>query len=69
MASDAHPHAYLLSPRPLPPCPELAKIFNKDSTNYHSLKRRFEQLAASVVSYGYFWVLASRGDGAWVHWQ
>jgi hypothetical protein len=33
------------------------------------LKRRFEQLAASMVSCGYFWVLASRGDGAWVHWQ
>jgi hypothetical protein len=30
------------------------------------LKRRFEQLAASVVSCGYSWVMASRGDGAWV---
>jgi hypothetical protein len=25
------------------------------------LQRRFEQLAAGVVSCGYFWVLASRG--------
>jgi hypothetical protein len=33
------------------------------------LKRQFEQLAASMASCGYLWVLASRGDGAWVHWQ
>jgi hypothetical protein len=30
------------------------------------LKRWFEQLAASMASCGYLWVLTSRGDGAWV---
>jgi hypothetical protein len=58
------------SPRPTPlalPCD--SKHIKKDPTNYHSLKRRFEKLAASVVSCGYLWVLASRGDGGLVHWQ
>jgi hypothetical protein len=31
-----------------------------------SWKRRFEQLAVSMASCGYSWVMASRGDGAWV---
>jgi hypothetical protein len=54
---------------PHAPCPAHSKNLKKDATNYHSLKRRFGQLAASVVSCGYFWVLASRGGWAWVHWQ
>jgi hypothetical protein len=57
------PHAPRLSPRSLP---RDSKIIQKDSTNYHSLKRWFEQLAASMASCGYLWVLTSRGDGAWV---
>jgi hypothetical protein len=53
----ADPRAYPLSPRD-------SNNIETDSTNYHSLKRLFEQLAASVVSCGYFWVLASRGGWA-----
>jgi hypothetical protein len=57
-APHACPHAPLPAPR--------GKILKKDSTNYHSLKRRFKQLAVSMASCGYSWVMASRGDGAWV---
>jgi hypothetical protein len=46
--------------------PRDSKNIKKDSTGYHSLKRRFEQSAVSMASCGYSLVMASRGDGAWV---
>jgi hypothetical protein len=57
------------SPPPAPvstPMPRDSKNIKKDSTNYHSLKRRFEQSAVSMASCGYSWVMASCDDGAWV---
>ena len=56
-APNACPHA---------PCPEIAKILKKTRLITNSLKRRFKQLAVSMASCGYSWVMASRGDGAWV---
>jgi hypothetical protein len=56
-APHACPHA---------PCPEIAKILKKTRPITISLKRRFKQSAVSMASCGYSWVMASRGDGAWV---
>jgi hypothetical protein len=51
---------------PVLPLPRDSKNIKKDSTDYHSLKWRFEQSAVNMASCGYSWVMASRGDGAWV---
>jgi hypothetical protein len=57
MASDANPRPPRLSPRPLP---RDSKNVKKYSTDYHSLKRRFEQPAVSMASCGCSWVMVSR---------